>query len=475
MTRPPDGLAWDLLVVGGGTAGLVAAQTAAALGASVLMGEGHRTGGDCLWTGCVPSKALLSAAHAAADARAADRYGVRASVDVDFDRVMRHVRAAIAAIEPDDAPDTLEAAGVRVALEDVRLTGPGSALVGHDAVAFRQALVATGSSPVLPPVPGLADAGPLTSETIWDIADLPDRMLVLGGGSIGCELAQAFQRLGSAVTIVESAPRLLTREDPDAARVVTDALVADGITVRTGAEVTAVTDADGVRRASLGDGTAVAFDAVLVAAGRRPRTAGLGLADAGVALDDRGYVAVDGRLRTTNPRIWAAGDVTGHPQFTHTAGVNGALAASNAILGLRRSVDPVVPRVTFTQPEVAAVGVLPDAPGVTTRTVRHDAVDRARAEDQQRGFTRLVLDAKGRIVGATIVGPRAGESLAEVVLALRQGLRARDLAAVTHAYPTYADGVWKGAIAEVQAALGRGAVRRVSRGLADVRRRWVSR
>ncbi len=478
--RPPDGRAWDLLVVGGGTAGIVAARTAAGFGASVLLVERARTGGDCLWTGCVPSKALLAAAHAASSARAAGRYGV--TVDVvrpDFAAVMAHVHDRIAAIEPDDAPATLRATGARVARATVRFTGPDTAALsgasGAD-VRFRRALLATGSAPTVPPVPGLAQAHPLTSDTVWALTTLPERLLVLGGGAIGCELGQAFSRLGSQVTLVEGADRLLPREDPDAGDRLRAALRRDGIDVLVGAALESVErEATGGGRAMLADGGRVGFDRVLVAVGRTPRTDDLGLDLAGVRLDERGFVVVDAALRTSNPRVLAAGDLTGHPALTHVAGVHGALAASNAVLGLRRTVDPVVPRVTFTQPEVASVGVgaheRAGRRGFTVRTVEHQHVDRAVAERETDGFTRLVLDRRGRVVGATIVGPRAGESLPALVLAVRQRLRARDLAAATHAYPTYGDGPWKAALQQVQDGLRRQPLRAVTAALTRLRRR----
>jgi len=331
----------------------------------------------------------------------------------------------------------------------------------------------------LPDIPGLAAARPLTSDTVWQLTQLPRRLLVLGGGSIGCELGQAFARLGSQVTIAESASALLPREDPMAAGMLLSAFGDDGIVVRTGVAVASVgRDDDGAVTVSFLNGTA-RVDAILVAVGRYPRTHALGLARADVEVDETGYVVVNDRLQTSNPRIWAAGDLTGHPQFTHTAGVHGSTAASNAVLGLRRTVDTAtIPRVTFTQPEIAAFGVPADRAatlGLTIRDIDHDNVDRAIAEDRRRGVTRLIIDRRGRVVGATIVGPRAGESLAELVLGARHGLRVRDLAAAMHAYPTYADGVWKAAIAEVEAGLQRPATARVIRTLGLVRRRWVSR
>lgn len=463
---PPDGAAWDLLVVGGGTAGLVAARTAARFGASVLLAERDRTGGDCLWTGCVPSKALLAAAHAASQARRAVRYGVHVeAVQVDFAEVMDHVRDTIAAIEPVDSPEALRATGVSVAHGTARFSGPSTAVVGGRETRFRHALVATGSAPVVPAI-DLGDRDPLTSDSVWMLSELPQRLLVVGGGSIGCELGQAFARLGSKVTLVEAAERLLIREDPAAARVVHAALTADGVTVYTG------TPPDAVPLGSDG----VGFDQVLVAVGRRARTHDVGLDAAGVRLDERGYVAVDAHLRTSNPRIFAAGDVTGHPQFTHVAGVHASIAATNAILGLRRRTDTTtIPRVTFTQPEVAAFGVGVERagrdPDLTVRTIEHEEVDRATADRDHTGHTRLVLDRKRRIVGASIVGPRAGESIAELVLASRHGLRARDVAAAVHAYPTYADGTWKAAIAELQEELTGRPARALTGALAALRRR----
>ncbi|MGI8867364.1 MAG: dihydrolipoyl dehydrogenase family protein [Mycobacteriales bacterium] len=480
--RPPEGgPAWDLLVVGGGTAGIVAAKTAARFGATALLVEQDRLGGDCLWTGCVPSKSLLAAAGATAKARRGDKIGVEADqVRVDFAAVMGHVKAAIAAIEPDDSADALASAGVRTVRGTATFTGAATATIDGQPVRFRQAVVATGSQPLLPPIPGLTKVQPLTSDTVWSLSTLPRRLAVLGGGNIGCELGQAFARLGSEVDIVEAAPRLLIREDPDAAELVTEALRRDGVRVHVGATVTAIHRTDsGAGELEVADGDRIAFDRLLVAVGRRPRSRGLGLEQAGVGLDERGFITVDKHLRTGNRRIWAAGDVTGHPQFTHTAGMHGSLAATNAVLGLRRRVElAAMPRVTFTQPEVAAVGVgSTDAqrhPQLRVRTVSHEHVDRAVTEGQVDGFTRLVLDGKSRILGATVVGPHAGDTLAELVLAVRRGLRTRDLAGTIHAYPTYGYGPWDAAIGDVQESLGRGRTAGAIGGLVGARRRWLN-
>lgn len=480
----PDRQPWDLLVIGGGTAGLVAAQTAARLGASVLMIERERTGGDCLWTGCVPSKALLAAAHAAADARDAARYGVRVGeVQIDFAAVMLHVHHAIAAIEHKDTPVQVRGTGARVAQGEAVFTGEDRIeftpvqSAGSQTVRFRHCVIATGSTPSMPPIPGLSEVGALTSETIWGLTELPARLLVIGGGSIGCELGQAFARLGSQVSLVESASRLLGPEDEHSAKFVHDALLRDGVRVLTGANLARFESSDhSGGRAHLGDGSKVEFDVVLVATGRTPRTMGLGVASAGVDLDARGHVQVDRHLRTSNPRIYAAGDVTPNPKFTHVAGVHGSLAGSNAVLGLLRSIDTAAPpRVTFTQPELAAFGVKPseaaEDDSMTVHMITHDEVDRAVAEQRTDGLTQVVLDKNGKIVGASIVSPRAGESLAELLLAAKGGLTAQDVAGAIHPYPTFSDGVWDAAIAHLRGKLDSVAVKRATGLLAAIQRR----
>ncbi|GAA1688396.1 FAD-dependent oxidoreductase [Microcella alkalica] len=465
----------DLLVIGGGTAGLVAAKTAAGFGATALLVEAHRMGGDCLWTGCVPSKSLIAAAEAAHSAVDPRALGVATgAVDVDFAAVLAHVHGAIHEIEPVDSVEATEAAGALVVMGRARFTGPRAAEIDGRAIAFRQAVIATGSSPDVPDLPGIEGVEVLTSDSVWELTSRPERLVVLGGGAIGCELGQAFARLGAQVTLVQRNARLLPKEDPDASAIVAEALVADGVDVRVATTVERVEGADdrlsGILHLSTGD--RVPFDRLLVALGRRPRTAGLGLDAAGVRTDERGHVTVDESLRTSNRRILAAGDVSGLPQFTHTAGVNGSIAATNAILGLRRRIDrDAVPRVTFTHPEVGAVGLLPseaEENGCTVSEVRHRHTDRAIADGRTSGFTRLVIDGRGRVLGATIVGPRAGESLGEASLAVRQGLRTSDIASTTHAYPTYSDALWNAAVADVRGRLRSGALARAIAVLARI-------
>ncbi|RVW02192.1 oxidoreductase [Rhodococcus xishaensis] len=467
----------DLVVIGGGSAGIVAAKTAAGFGTKVVLVERDRTGGDCLWTGCVPSKALLAAASVAAAMRRGQAFGIDASnVTVDFSRVMSHVQGAIETIAPVDSPDTLRTANVDVVSGTARFTGPRSLALGTHTITFGQAVIATGAAPAVPKLPGLDQVDYLTSETVWGLTELPPRLTVLGGGSVGCELAQAFARLGSAVTIVEAAESLLPSEDRDAAALVTQSLIDDGVDVLTRTTAESVTG----QALVLADGRRLEFDSLLIAVGRKPRTTSIGLEVAGVTVDPRGFVTVDDHLRTTNPRIWAAGDLTGHPQFTHTAGMHGSIAATNAILGLRRTVDRTgTPRVTFTDPEIAVAGIDTEAarriPGLRVHTLGHEHVDRAVAERETTGFTRLVVDGKHRIVGATVVGPRAGETIGEMVLAVKQGLRTRDLAGTTHPYPTYNDAPWNASIADVRSQLARPIVSGTITTLARVRRMWQRR
>lgn len=471
---------WDLLVVGGGTAGLVAAHTGAVLGARVALVEEHRTGGDCLWTGCVPSKALLSAAGVVATLRRDHGFASAGEVSVDFGAVMARVNQAIATIEPVDSPEALREAGVTVVTGRAEFDGPGSVRVAGERHLFRRAVLATGSTPVVPDVPGLRDAGPVTSETVWDLTELPGRLLILGGGPVGCEMSQAFARLGSRVTLVHRGERLLPRHDPDASAAVRRALTSDGVEIITGHEVARVDGSPGrpgVATVGL-DGAGerrLDYDVLLLATGQRPRTAGLGLDLAGVRLTDDGAVAVDPRLRTTNPRIFAAGDVTPAPQLTHLASYHAGIAATNALLGLPLRPDTTaVPQVVYTDPEVAAVGAPTWAPPGrrTPRTTEHghDHVDRAVTDGRTDGFTRLTLTATGRIAGATVVGPRAGESLAELGLAVRQRIRVTALASTVHAYPTYAYAPWEAAVTEVRRRSARWGLWRLTRVIVLLRR-----
>lgn len=469
--------AYDLVVIGGGSAGLTAARTAGRLGARTLLVERDRLGGDCLWTGCVPSKALLHVAGQVHTARNAGGYLRRSapsapSAPADLPAVMRHVKEAIAAIEPHDSAESLRPLGVEVTQGSAVFTGPHRLLAAEREVVFRYALIATGSAPVLAPVPGLAEAEPLTSDTVWDLTELPDRLVVLGGGPAGCEFAQAFARLGSRVTLVEPLERLLPAEEPEASCRVRERLEAEGVTVRTGYHAEEI-----AAGAVYGPGAPLPYETLLAVTGRRPGTGQLGCEAAGVRLDERGGVRVDMRLRSTNPRVYAAGDVTGLSAFTHLGGVQGAAAATDALLGVRRPVDyAAVPRVTFTDPEVARVGATAAearekyGDRVRVHTLEHDRVDRAVAEGRTDGFTRLVLTGRGRIVGATVVAPRAGETVSHLATAVRLGWTASRYAATVHPYPTYADGPWHSALQEVCGRLAAPRARRVTGALLGLRR-----
>lgn len=466
---PSDGII-DFLVLGGGTAGIVGAKTAAGFGARTVLVEQDRTGGDCLWTGCVPSKTLLSAAAQAQTLRK------QTGQQPDFQAIRARIATAIGTIEPVDTPEALEKAGVEVHRGRITFTGPGTAELDGRTLRFRQALIATGGQPADPGVPGLDPARTVTSETVWDLADLPPRLAILGGGPIACELGQAFARLGSDVTMIVRS-RILSKELPEAVDIVRESLKADGVTILENTTITEATSPDSGVRLQLADGTAVDASTVLVAAGRTPRTTGLGLEHVEVRTDERGHVITDARMRTSSPLIWAAGDVTAHPQFTHLAGVHASVAASNAILGLRRRISTAVPRVTYTSPEIAAVTSTENVDGQagTPRTIWHSHLDRAITADKTEGFTRLLVGPRGRVIGGTIVGPRAGESLAELSLAVHKKLTTSDIAGATHAYPTYSDGVWNAAVLDVRERLASPLTGAAIKVLARIRRLAIDR
>jgi pyruvate/2-oxoglutarate dehydrogenase complex dihydrolipoamide dehydrogenase (E3) component len=441
---------YDLAVIGGGTAGIVASRTAAGLGARVVLVESDERGpgGDCLWTGCVPSKALIAAADLAHRIRTADSVGLEPSEpNIDFERVMAHVHGAQATIEPDDSADSLRRDGVEVMAGVARFTGPGKIEVDGTAIEYRTALIATGSRPVTPDLDGLAAAGPLTNETVWDLRELPVRLTILGGGPIGCELGQAFQRLGSQVTLVQRRGYLLPKEEPEARELIAARLRSDGVDLRLGARPvrveggrTLVVDEDGEQRR-------IEFDRVLVATGRRPETESLGLESVGVELDERGGVKVDGRLATTGRNVYAAGDAVNALPFTHVAGYHGRTVVANALFHTRARVSyDAVPWATFTDPEVGRVGMTEEQArarfGDEAVTVTHDYAhnDRAITAGETHGFAKLVGDPKGRLVGATVAAPRGGESIAELAAWVRSERKIADVSQTVHAYPTFSEG-----------------------------------
>ncbi len=439
---------YDLVILGGGTGGLVAAQIAAGVGARVALVERDRTGGDCLWTGCVPSKSLIASAKGAHRMRHADELGLPAiEPKIDFARVMERVGRVIHAIEPQDSPERLRAAGVEVIETNGRFSGPGRIEAGGRELRWRSAIIATGSEPLIPAIDGLADADPLTTDTVWALRELPRRLLVLGGGPVGCELSQALARLGAEVTIVEMADRLLLKEEPQASELVRSRLEADGVKVMVGARATAIRQAHhGYELILDGARVPVGFERVLVVTGRRPRTTNLGLESVGVELKEGGAVAVDSRLRTTARRIYAVGDVTGLLPFTHVAAHQARIAAPNALFAARQKISSTVPWVTFTDPEVARIGLTEDQAreqwGEHAQIAGSDyaALDRALTAGEAYGFAKLVGDPRGRLVGATVCAPAGGEAIAELTAWISRGAHISDVSRTIHAYPTLAEG-----------------------------------
>lgn len=451
--NPTPARRYNLAVIGAGTAGLVCAAGAAGLGAKVALVERGRLGGDCLNAGCVPSKALLRSGRAAADVRGAGRYGVDvpAGARVDFPAVMERMRRLRAEISTADSVWRLRDLGVDVFLGAARFTGRDRVEVDGRTLCFRRAVIATGARAAAPLVPGLAEAGYLTNETVFDLTELPRRLAVIGGGPIGCELSQAFARFGSEVTLVELGPRLLPRDDPDAAEIVRRALAADGIHVAVEAKVRHARR-DGsdivldVGRA--GRDESVRVDRVLVGVGRAPNVEGLGLDAAGVAYDARRGVVVDDRLRTTNRAIFAAGDVCSPWKFTHNSDVQARVVLVNALFaGRARASALTIPWCTYTDPEVARVGLdagQADARGLAVRTFTQPlaSVDRAVLDGETEGFVRIHVRAgTDRIVGATIVARHAGEMLPELTLAVTHGVGLRAIGRTVHTYPTQAEAI----------------------------------
>ncbi len=437
---------YNLVVIGGGTAGLVSAAGAAGLGARVALVERRLLGGDCLNYGCVPSKALIHAARVIADARRAAAFGLVRPRDegVDFAGVMNRMRARRADIGAHDSARRFRDLGVDVYLGDARFEGRDAVAVGGRHLRFSRAVIATGARPSAPPIPGLAETGYLTNETLFGLTALPRRLAVVGAGPIGCEMAQAFARFGSAVTIVSLDPVILPREDPDAARVVQSQLEREGIRLRLGARLTAVerTPAGTRLHFERGQGAeSVDADEILVAVGRAPNIEGLALDAAGVASTSRG-VTVSDTLQTTNPRIYAAGDVCSPHQFTHAADAMARIVIQNALFfGRRKASALTMPWCTYTDPEVAHVGLYEAearARGLRVQTLDLglEDVDRAVLEDDTHGFARLHVDHRGRILGGTIVARHAGEMIGELALAMTAGLGAAALSGTIHPYPT---------------------------------------
>lgn len=466
----PKSFDYNLLVIGGGSAGLVSAYIGATVKAKVALIEQNKLGGDCLNTGCVPSKALLRTARLMAEARDSRKYGIRGmDVEMDFGEVMDRVRNVIRKIEPHDSRERYEAMGVDVFADHAELVSPWAVRVGGRTLSARAIVLATGAEPLVPPIAGLDDIDYLTSENLWDLKALPERLVVLGGGPIGCELSQAFARLGSKVTVVEMADRLLPREDAEAGEALKTRFEEEGLHVATTHKAVRVeSDADERRLICEHDGnrTAFEFTHLLVALGRKARVTGYGLETLGIELTDRGTLRCDERQRTKYPNITVCGDAAGPYQFTHVASHQAWTAAVNGLLHpfwSFRTDYRVIPWVTFTDPEVAHVGLNENQAreqeiDYELTVYGLDDLDRAIADSADYGSVRVLTEAgKDRILGVTIIGAHAGEMLQEFTLAMKHGLGLNKLMGTIHPYPTFnegnkfAAGEWKRAHAPASA------------------------
>ena len=447
----PDVLRPDICVIGAGSGGLSVAAAAAAFGVPVVLVEQARMGGDCLNFGCVPSKALIAAGKRAKWVTDGARFGVHAAPPtIDFAAVHAHVHGVIAAIAPTDSVARFTGRGVRVVKGRARFTDADTVVVeGVAEIKARRIVIATGSTPAIPPIPGLAETPYLTNETVFDLTELPKRLVVIGGGAIGLELGQAFGRLGSEVIVIEAATPL-GRDDPECANVVLEALRKEGIAIRGGQAVTAIRppEAAGGEIAVLvkteQSEETVTGTHLLIAVGRKPNVDDLGLDKAGVAYGSSGVV-VDKGLRTTNRRVYAIGDAAGGRQFTHVANYHAGLVIRNALFRLPvRAEDRAIPTVTFTDPELAQVGLTEAEArqqGVKINVLRwpYHENDRAQTERHTHGHIKVIASQRGRILGATIVGTHAGELIAMWALAIKQNLTVRSFAELTVAYPTFAE------------------------------------
>ncbi|UCC55293.1 MAG: mercuric reductase [Gammaproteobacteria bacterium] len=434
----------DLAVIGGGPGGLVIASVAAQQGLKVtLVEKSDRLGGDCLHTGCVPSKTLIRSARLAHQMRNGHKYGLPAMEPViDMQRVIDRVDEVIAQLQQHDDPERFRSYGCEVRFGAARFAGPHEITVDADTIRSRRLVIATGSRPLVPPIPGIEAAGFDTNETIFKRRELPQRLAVIGSGPVGVELAQAFARLGSQVTVLEKNGRVYPVADPDVSDCLARVLQEEGVRLQTGVEITSARRDGDSRQLQLADGATVECDRLLVATGRRPDISGLGLDIAGVEHTPKG-ITVDRRLRTSQRHILAVGDVCGPWQFTHMAEYQAGIVLAGLLFRIPRKVDyRVVPRVTYTDPEIAEVGLNETA--AREQGLRYDVarfpfsdIDRSATDSAGEGFLKILL-VKGRIAGASLVGPHAGELIHELALAMQVNAKARAVTDLVHAYPTYA-------------------------------------
>ncbi len=450
-SSPPD--RYHLLIVGAGPAGLTAAEAAARRGAKVALNERDLLGGTCLNKGCVPSKILIRTSRLYREMRDAERFGagVPSGIEVDFPAVMERVKRIRARLSERVSAARLTAAGIDVYFGDARFAGPDSVTVDGNVLRFKKALVATGARPARPPIAGLEESGYLTYENVFDLTECPKRLLVIGGGPVGCELAQAFARLGTRVTLVQDEPMFLGHEERDAAQLLSDALARDGIEIHLDTQTTQVRVEGSDKVADLvHDDTkrTVSVDQILVGVGTAPNVQGLNLEAACVAYDSAGGIPVDDFLRTTNPRIFAAGDVCAENKFPHIETAAGRIVVENALfLGRQRLSAEVIPWCTFTDPEIAHVGMYVNEARqksipVKTFTVLMHEVDRAITDGEEDGFVKVhVREGTGKILGATVVASHAGDLINEISLAMSAGLDLHALARVNQPYPTQSQAI----------------------------------
>ncbi len=454
--NPRPASRYNLVVLGAGTAGLVCAVGAAGLGARVALVESHLLGGDCLNYGCVPSKALIASSRVRSEVLAGGHFGITAGQALaEFPRVMERLRRLRAEISQHDSVQRLSGLGIDVFLGRGRFRDDSSVEVDGSVLRFSKAVIATGARAAVPPIPGLDQADFVTNETVFSLTELPPRWLVLGGGPIGCELAQALARLGARVTLVEMGPRLLPKDDPEAAAIIAQALGGDGVEVLVGSTVLSVSRDSGANRVQIRSREGLVerqVERILVAAGRLPNVSGLGLEQAGVSYDPLKGVVVNDRLQTTCRRIYAAGDVAMTHKFTHAADAAARLVIQNALFaGSRRLSSLIVPWCTYTSPEVAQVGITEaeaTARGISITTIRipFQQVDRAVLDGDAKGFLKIYLKrGTDQILGATVVDREAGNLISEITLAMNCGTRLGRLADVIHPYPTRAEAVRKAA------------------------------
>lgn len=454
---------YHIAVIGAGSAGLTVAAGAASLGAKVALVEEHKMGGDCLNTGCVPSKAFLKCAHTANEIKKSEKFGIHSEIKyTNLESVMERVDSVIKEIEPHDSKDKFEKLGVDVFIGMGVITGNHNIAIGGKTISAKHMVIATGSRPFVPGIKGLEDVDYLTNENIFKLKKLPAHLIVLGGGPIGMELGQGFRHLGSKVTIIDRSSTIFKKDDPEVAPVMEDILNREGIQLVLGANIKEVENTEfgiSVKVDQSGEEKHIEGDNILVSLGRVPNSKGIGLENLGIETDNRGFIITNSKLQTKIKNIYACGDVTGPYLFTHMAGYQAGIVIKNSIFKLGSKVDySAVPWTTYTMPEVAHVGYTqPTAveKGLFKKSIVVHLADndRAIAEDDTCGFLKLILGKKGRIIGATIVGNKAGEMIPALTLAINQKLKARSLLSIIFSYPTESEIIMRASLDNLSSSI----------------------